>query len=116
MRTIDALAAPAQAHNDPAVEVIPATRGRRKPPSGSKATLFRRLDYGPGKARSRCGYAADYANRGTDSAQLRAKAAASALGGGGDAAPPSIHGNDERISVEGGPFVGVFSGRLSCAA
>lgn len=108
---IDALAsALRKLINDPAVEVIPPpARGRpANPPSGLGTDMFRALERAQAKLFPGIVTLPLMLTGATDSAQLRAKGVqAYGLGSvGGDRERASIHGNDERISVEGlGKFV-----------
>jgi acetylornithine deacetylase/succinyl-diaminopimelate desuccinylase-like protein len=108
---IDALAdALRRLINDPAVEVIPPpARGRpATPPSKLDSDMFRALENTQAKLFPGTVTLPLMLTGATDSAQLRAKGV-QAYGLGpvaGDRERASIHGNDERISVEGlGKFV-----------
>jgi acetylornithine deacetylase/succinyl-diaminopimelate desuccinylase-like protein len=108
---IDALAASLRKLiNDPAVEVIPpAARGRpANPPSKLDNDMFHALESTQAKLFPGTVTLPLMLTGATDSAQLRAKGV-QAYGLGtvaGDRERASIHGNDERISVEGlGKFV-----------
>jgi acetylornithine deacetylase/succinyl-diaminopimelate desuccinylase-like protein len=108
---IDALAAALRKLiNDPAVEVIPPpARGRpATPPSKLETDMFRALEGAQAKLFPGTVTLPLMLTGATDSAQLRAKGV-QAYGLGtvaGDRERASIHGNDERISVEGlGKFV-----------
>src|SRR3989442_2204186 len=108
---IDALAAALRKLiNDPAVEVIPpATRGRpATAPSKLETDLFRALEGAQARVFPGVVTLPLMLTGATDSAQLRAKGVqAYGLGSvAGDRERASVHGNDERISVEGlGKFV-----------
>jgi acetylornithine deacetylase/succinyl-diaminopimelate desuccinylase-like protein len=108
---IDALAAALRKLiNDPAVEVIPpAARGRpASPPSKLETEMFRSLEISQAKVFPGVPTLPMMLTGATDSAQLRAKGVqAYGLGSvAGDKERASVHGNDERISVEGlGRFV-----------
>ena len=108
---IDALAAALRKLiNDPAVEVIPPpARGRpANPPSSLETNMFRALERAQAKLFPGVVTLPVMLTGATDSAQLRAKGVqAYGLGSvAGDRERASIHGNDERISVEGlGKFV-----------
>lgn len=108
---IDALAAALRKLiNDPAVEVIPPpSRGRpASPPSKLESEMFRSLEGAQAKVFPGVPTLPLMLTGATDSAQLRAKGVqAYGLGSvSGDKERASIHGNDERISVEGlGKFV-----------
>jgi acetylornithine deacetylase/succinyl-diaminopimelate desuccinylase-like protein len=108
---IDALAdALRKLINDPAVEVIPPpSRGRpATTPSKLETDMFRALEGTQAKLFPETATLPIMLTGATDSAQLRAKGVqAYGLGSvGGDRERASIHGNDERISVEGlGKFV-----------
>ncbi len=108
---IDALAASLRKLiNDPAVEVIPpATLGRpASPPSKMETEMFRALEGSQGKVFPGVVTLPLMLTGATDSAQLRAKGVqAYGLGSvAGDRERASVHGNDERISIEGlGKFV-----------
>ncbi|HSE37140.1 MAG TPA: M20/M25/M40 family metallo-hydrolase [Blastocatellia bacterium] len=108
---IDALAeALRKLISDPAVEVIPPpTRGRpATPPSKLESDMFRALENTQAKLFPGTVTLPLMLTGATDSAQLRAKGVhAYGLGSlAGDRERASIHGNDERISVEGlGKFV-----------
>jgi acetylornithine deacetylase/succinyl-diaminopimelate desuccinylase-like protein len=96
--------------NDPAVEVIPpATLGRpASPPSKMETDMFRALESAQGKVFPGVVTLPLMLTGATDSAQLRAKGVqAYGLGSvAGDRERASVHGNDERISIEGlGKFV-----------
>lgn len=96
--------------NDPAVEVIPpAARGRpASPPSKLETEMFRSLEISQAKVFPGVPTLPMMLTGATDSAQLRAKGVqAYGLGSvAGDKERASVHGNDERISVEGlGRFV-----------
>lgn len=96
--------------NDSAVEVIPpATRGRpASPPSRLDTDMFRALEKTQAKLFPGTITLPLMLTGATDSAQLRAKGVqAYGLGSvAGDRERASVHGNDERISVEGlGKFV-----------
>jgi acetylornithine deacetylase/succinyl-diaminopimelate desuccinylase-like protein len=96
--------------NDPAIEVIPPpARGRpASPPSKLESDMFRALERTQAKLFPGTVTLPLMLTGATDSAQLRAKGV-QAYGLGtvaGDRERASIHGNDERISVEGlGKFV-----------
>ncbi|MEK6406072.1 MAG: M20/M25/M40 family metallo-hydrolase [Acidobacteriota bacterium] len=108
---IDALAAVLRKLiDDPAVEVIPpAARGRpATPPSNLESEMFRALEGAQTKVFPGVVTLPLMLTGATDSAQLRAKGVqAYGLGSvAGDRERASIHGNDERISVDGlGKFV-----------
>lgn len=108
---IDALAAALRKLiNDPAVEVIPPpSRGRpANPPSKLDSDMFRSLEGAQTKVFPGVPTLPIMLTGATDSAQLRAKGVqAYGLGSvAGDRERASVHGNDERISVEGlGKFV-----------
>ena len=108
---IDALAASLRKLiNDPAVEVIPpATLGRpASTPSKMETEMFRALEGAQGKVFPGVVTLPLMLTGATDSAQLRAKGVqAYGLGSvAGDRERASVHGNDERISIEGlGKFV-----------
>jgi acetylornithine deacetylase/succinyl-diaminopimelate desuccinylase-like protein len=108
---IDALAgALRKLINDPAVEVIPPpARGRpATPPSKLETDMFRALEGAQAKLFPGTVTLPLMLTGATDSAQLRAKGVqAYGLGSvAGDRERASVHGNDERISVEGlGKFV-----------
>lgn len=108
---IDALAASLRKLiNDPAVEVIPpATLGRpASTPSKMETDMFRALEGAQGKVFPGVVTLPLMLTGATDSAQLRAKGVqAYGLGSvAGDRERASVHGNDERISIEGlGKFV-----------
>ena len=108
---IDALAeALRKLINDPAIEVIPPpARGRpATSPSKLDCEMFRALEGAQAKLFPGAVTLPLMLTGATDSAQLRAKGVqAYGLGSvGGDRERASIHGNDERISVEGlGKFV-----------
>ena len=108
---IDALAeALRKLINDPAVEVIPPpARGRpANPPSKLETDMFRALEGSQAKLFPGAVTLPLMLTGATDSAQLRAKGVqAYGLGSvAGDRERGSVHGNDERISVEGlGKFV-----------
>jgi acetylornithine deacetylase/succinyl-diaminopimelate desuccinylase-like protein len=96
--------------DDPAVEVIPpATLGRpASPPSKMETDMFRALESAQGKVFPGVVTLPLMLTGATDSAQLRAKSVqAYGLGSvAGDRERASVHGNDERISIEGlGKFV-----------
>ena len=96
--------------NDPAVEVIPpATLGRpASPPSRLESDMFRALEASQAKLFPGVVTLPMMLTGATDSAQLRAKGVkAYGLGSvAGDRERASIHGNNERISIEGlGKFV-----------
>ena len=96
--------------NDPAVEVIPpAARGRlATPPSKLESDMFRALERAQTRLFPGTLTLPLMLTGATDSAQLRAKGVqAYGLGSiAGDRERGSVHGNDERISVEGlGKFV-----------
>ena len=96
--------------NDPAVEVIPpAALGRpATPPSKLETDMFHALEGAQAKLFPGVVTLPMMLTGATDSAQLRAKGVqAYGLGSvGGDRERASIHGNDERISIEGlGKFV-----------
>ena len=106
---IDALAAALRKLiNDPAVEVIPSpARGRpANPPSSLETDMFRAFERAQVKLFPDVITLPVMLTGATDSAQLRAKGV-QAYGLGSVAGDrDSIHGNDERISVEGlGKFV-----------
>ncbi|MEK6287071.1 MAG: M20/M25/M40 family metallo-hydrolase [Acidobacteriota bacterium] len=108
---IDALAAVLRKLiDDPAVEVIPPpARGRpATPPSKLESDMFRALEGAQAKVFPGVVTLPLMLTGATDSAQLRAKGVqAYGLGSvAGDRERASIHGNDERISVDGlGKFV-----------
>jgi acetylornithine deacetylase/succinyl-diaminopimelate desuccinylase-like protein len=108
---IDALAAALRKLiNDPAVEVVPPpARGRpANPPSRLETDMFRALERAQAKLFPGVVTLPVMLTGATDSAQLRAKGVqAYGLGSvAGDRERASIHGNDERISIEGlGKFV-----------
>lgn len=108
---ISALAASLQKLiNDPAVEVIPpANPGRpANPPSKLETDMFRALEGAQAKLFPGVVTLPMMLTGATDSAQLRAKGVqAYGLGSvAGDRERASVHGNDERISIEGlGKFV-----------
>jgi acetylornithine deacetylase/succinyl-diaminopimelate desuccinylase-like protein len=108
---IDALAAALRKLiNDPSVEVIPPpARGRpANPPSRLETDMFRALERAQAKLFPGVVTLPVMLTGATDSAQLRAKGVqAYGLGSvAGDRERASIHGNDERISIEGlGKFV-----------
>lgn len=108
---IDALAAALRKLiDDPAVEVIPpAARGRpATPPSKLDTDMFRALEGAQARVFPGVVTLPLMLTGATDSAQLRAKGVqAYGLGSvAGDRERASIHGNDERISVDGlGKFV-----------
>ena len=108
---IDALAAALRKLiNDPAVEVIPPpARGRpATPPSKLETDMFRALEGAQAKVFPGVVTLPLMLTGATDSAQLRAKGVqAYGLGSvAGDRERASVHGNDERISVDGlGKFV-----------
>src|SRR6185295_14761766 len=91
--------------NDPAVEVIPpSARGRpASPPSKLETDMFRSLEISQAKVFPGVPTLPMMLTGATDSAQLRAKGVqAYGLGSvAGDKERASVHGNDERISVEG---------------
>jgi acetylornithine deacetylase/succinyl-diaminopimelate desuccinylase-like protein len=96
--------------NDPAVEVIPpAARGRpASPPSKLETEMFHSLEISQAKVFPGVPTLPMMLTGATDSAQLRAKGVqAYGLGSvAGDKERASVHGNDERISVDGlGKFV-----------
>src|SRR5258706_900974 len=96
--------------NDPAVEVVPPpARGRpATPPSKLETDMFRALESAQAKMFPGVLTLPLMLTGATDSAQLRAKGVqAYGLGSvAGDRERASVHGNDERISVEGlGKFV-----------
>jgi acetylornithine deacetylase/succinyl-diaminopimelate desuccinylase-like protein len=96
--------------NDPAVEVIPpAARGRPATPASKLGTdMFRALEGAQAKVFPGVITLPIMLTGATDSAQLRAKGVqAYGLGSvAGDRERASVHGNDERISVDGlGKFV-----------
>jgi acetylornithine deacetylase/succinyl-diaminopimelate desuccinylase-like protein len=96
--------------NDPAVEVVPPpARGRpATPPSKLETDMFRALEKAQAKMFPGVLTLPLMLTGATDSAQLRAKGVqAYGLGSvAGDRERASVHGNDERISVEGlGKFV-----------
>lgn len=96
--------------NDPAVEVIPPpTLGRpANPPSKLETDMFRALERAQAKLFPGVVTLPMMLTGATDSAQLRAKGVqAYGLGSvAGDRERASVHGNDERISIEGlGKFV-----------
>ena len=96
--------------NDPAVEVVPPpARGRpATPPSKLETDMFRALESAQRKMFPGVLTLPLMLTGATDSAQLRAKGVqAYGLGSvAGDRERASVHGNDERISVEGlGKFV-----------
>jgi len=95
---------------DPAVEVVPPpARGRpATPPSKLETEMFRALEAAQAKLFPGTVTLPLMLTGATDSAQLRAKGVqAYGLGSvAGDRERASVHGNDERISVEGlGKFV-----------
>jgi acetylornithine deacetylase/succinyl-diaminopimelate desuccinylase-like protein len=96
--------------NDPAVGVIPpAGRGRpASPPSGLQTDMFRALERAQAKLFPGVVTLPVMLTGATDSAQLRAKGV-QAYGLGSvvtDRERASVHGNDERLSIEGlGRFV-----------
>src|SRR4029079_13073566 len=103
---IDALAAALRKLiNDPAVEVIPAQALGRpaNPPSKLESEMFRALERAQAKLFPGVVTLPVMLTGATDSAQLRAKGVqAYGLGSvAGDRERASVHGNDERISVEG---------------
>jgi acetylornithine deacetylase/succinyl-diaminopimelate desuccinylase-like protein len=108
---IDALAAALRnLIDDPAVEVIPPpSRGRpASPPSRLDTDMFRALEKSQASVFPGAPTLPLMLTGATDSAQLRAKGVqAYGLGSvAGDRERASIHGNDERISVQGlGQFV-----------
>ncbi len=96
--------------NDPAVEVIPPPALGRPSngPSKLDTEMFRAIEAAQSKLFPGIVTLPLMLTGATDSAQLRAKGVqAYGLGGvGGDRERASIHGNDERISIEGlGKFV-----------
>jgi acetylornithine deacetylase/succinyl-diaminopimelate desuccinylase-like protein len=96
--------------NDPAVEVIPPPRRGRPvaPPSGLSTEMFRALERAQAKVFPQAVTLPLMLTGATDSAQLRAKGVqAYGLGSvASDEERARIHGNDERLSVEGiGKFV-----------
>lgn len=96
--------------NDPAVEVIPPqTLGRPATlPSRLDTDMFRALEQAQAKLFPGVATLPMMLTGATDSAQLRAKGVqAYGLGSvAGDRERASVHGNDERISIEGlGKFV-----------
>lgn len=96
--------------NDPAVEVIPPpTLGRpATPPSKLETDMFRALEGSQARLFPGVVTLPMMLTGATDSAQLRAKGVqAYGLGSvAGDRERASVHGNDERISIEGlGRFV-----------
>lgn len=96
--------------NDPAVEVIPPTNPGRpaNPPSKLETDMFRALEGSQAKLFPGVVTLPMMLTGATDSAQLRAKGVqAYGLGSvAGDRERASVHGNDERISIEGlGKFV-----------
>jgi len=96
--------------NDPAVEVIPPpTLGRpATPPSKLETDMFRALEGSQARLFPGVVTLPMMLTGATDSAQLRAKGVqAYGLGSvAGDRERASVHGNDERISIEGlGKFV-----------
>jgi acetylornithine deacetylase/succinyl-diaminopimelate desuccinylase-like protein len=96
--------------NDPAVEVVPPpARGRpATPPSKLETDMFRALESAQAKMFPGVLTLPLMLTGATDSAQLRARGVqAYGLGSvAGDRERGSVHGNDERISVEGlGNFV-----------
>ena len=96
--------------SDPAVEVVPPpARGRpATPPSKLETDMFRALESAQMKLFPGTVILPLMLSGATDSAQLRAKGVqAYGLGSvAGDRERASVHGNDERISVEGlGKFV-----------
>jgi acetylornithine deacetylase/succinyl-diaminopimelate desuccinylase-like protein len=115
---IDALAASLRKLiNDPAVEVIPpATLGRpASTPSKMETDMFRALEGAQGKVFPGVVTLPLMLTGATDSAQLRAKGVqAYGLGSvAGDRERASVHGNDERISIEGlGKFVEFIYGAV----
>lgn len=108
---IDALAAALRKLiNDPAVEVVPSpARGRpATPPSKLETDMFRALEGAQAKVFPGVVTLPLMLTGATDSAQLRAKGVqAYGLGSvAGDRERASVHGNDERIAVDGlGKFV-----------
>lgn len=95
---------------DPAIEVVPPpARGRpATPPSKLETDMFRALEHAQAKLFPGTVTLPLMLTGATDSAQLRAKGVqAYGLGSvAGDRERASVHGNDERISVEGlGKFV-----------
>jgi len=96
--------------NDPAVEVIPPVNPGRpaNPPSKLETDMFRALEGSQAKLFPGVVTLPMMLTGATDSAQLRAKGVqAYGLGSvAGDRERASVHGNDERISIEGlGKFV-----------
>jgi acetylornithine deacetylase/succinyl-diaminopimelate desuccinylase-like protein len=96
--------------NDPAVEVIPPTNLGRPatPPSKLETDMFRALEGSQARLFRGVVTLPMMLTGATDSAQLRAKGVqAYGLGSvAGDRERASVHGNDERISIEGlGKFV-----------
>lgn len=96
--------------NDPAVEVIPPTNLGRpaNPPSKLETDMFRALEGSQAKLFPGVVTLPMMLTGATDSAQLRAKGVqAYGLGSvAGDRERASVHGNDERISIEGlGKFI-----------
>lgn len=95
---------------DPAVEVIPPQAGGRpaSPPSGLQTEMFRALERAQARLFPNSITLPMMLAGATDSAQLRAKGV-QAYGLGsvvGDRERASVHGNDERLSIEGlGKFV-----------
>jgi acetylornithine deacetylase/succinyl-diaminopimelate desuccinylase-like protein len=96
--------------DDPAVEIVPPPRGGRapSPPSGLGTEMFRALERTQAKIFPGAATLPLMLTGATDSAQLRPKGV-HAYGLGsimGDEDRARIHGNDERMSVEGlGKFV-----------
>jgi len=95
--------------NDPAVEIVPPSRGRPgTPPSGLGTEMFRALERAQTGLFPGAVTLPVMLTGATDSAQLRAKGV-QAYGLGSvvtDEERARIHGNDERLSVEGiGKFV-----------
>jgi acetylornithine deacetylase/succinyl-diaminopimelate desuccinylase-like protein len=96
--------------NDPAVEVIPPSSRRRpaSPPSGLTTDMFRALEQAQAKVFPGVVTLPVMLTGATDSAQLRAKGV-HAYGLGSvvsDRERGAVHGNDERLSIEGfGKFI-----------
>ena len=96
--------------DDPAVEIVPPPRGGRpaSPPSGLGTEMFRALERTQARLFPGAATLPLMLTGATDSAQLRPKGVhAYGLGSVmGDADRARVHGNDERMSVEGlGKFV-----------
>jgi acetylornithine deacetylase/succinyl-diaminopimelate desuccinylase-like protein len=96
--------------DDPAVDIVPTSFGARPspPPSSLQSDLFRALEAAQAKVFPGTATLPVLLTAATDSAQLRAKGV-QAYGLGSvvsDRERGAIHGNDERLSVEGlGKFV-----------